>query len=67
MPPELLKKYEEEGAYPVMADSDRIIEKGYSVIEENIINTKDYVRHDSKKLSKIITDLALKAKGKNHH
>jgi uncharacterized cofD-like protein len=67
VPPELLKKYEEENAYPVLADSDRIIEKGYRVIEEDIINTKDYVRHDSKKLSKIIIDLVLKAKGKNHH
>jgi uncharacterized cofD-like protein len=67
VPPELLKKYEEENAYPVLADSDRIIEKGYTVIEEDIINTKDYVRHDPKKLSKIIIDLAIKAKNKNHH
>jgi len=61
VPPELLKKYEEENAYPVLADSDRIIEKGYSVIEEDIINTEDYVRHEPKKLSKIIIELALKA------
>ncbi|NQV04435.1 MAG: YvcK family protein [Candidatus Omnitrophica bacterium] len=65
--PEVLKKYEEESAYPVLADSDKIIGKGYSVIEENIVNAKDYVRHDSKRLSKMIVDLALKAKGKNHH
>lgn len=64
VPPEILKKYEEENAYPVLSDSDKVIEKGYTVIEEDIINTKDYVRHDSKKLSKIIVDLALKAKGK---
>jgi len=37
------------------------------VIEEDIINTKDYVRHDSKKIAKIITDLILKIKGKNNH
>lgn len=66
-PQDLLKKYEEEDAYPVLADSDRIIEKGYNVIEDDIINTKDYVRHDSKKLSKIIMDIALKAKGKNNY
>ena len=65
--PEVLKKYEEENSYPVLADSDKIVGKGYSVIEENIVNAKDYVRHDSKKLSKIIVDLVLKAKGKNHH
>ncbi|MBU1147259.1 MAG: YvcK family protein, partial [Candidatus Omnitrophica bacterium] len=62
VPPELLKKYEEESAYPVLADSDRIIEKGYGVIEEDIISTEDYVRHGPKRLSKIIIDLALKAK-----
>ena len=62
VPPELLKKYEEESAYPILADSDRIIEKGYGVIEEDIISTEDYVRHGPKRLSKIIIDLALKAK-----
>lgn len=67
VPPELLKKYEDEGSYPVLADSDRIIEKGYKVIEVNIVNTTDYVRHDSKKISKIIIDFALKAKGRNGH
>ncbi|MBU0759632.1 MAG: YvcK family protein [Candidatus Omnitrophica bacterium] len=67
VPQELLKKYEDEGSYPVLADSDRIIEKGYKVIEVNIVNTTDYVRHDSKKISKIIIDFALKAKGRNGH
>ncbi len=66
VPPEVLKKYEEENSYPVLIDSDRIVEKRYSVIEEDIVNVSDYVRHNSKKISKIIVDLALKAKGKNH-
>ena len=61
---ELLKKYEEEEAYPVAADSDKIIENGYNVVEGDVINTQDYVRHDAKKLSKIIIDLTLKTKGK---
>jgi len=61
---DLLKKYEEEGAYPVVADSDRIIENGYNVIEGDVINAQNYVRHDAKKLSKIIIDLTLKTKGK---
>ncbi len=67
VPSDLLKKYEEENAYPVLADSGRIIEKGYTVIEEDIVDTKDYVRHDPKKLSRLIVDIALKAKGKNGH
>ncbi|MFH1782886.1 MAG: YvcK family protein [Candidatus Omnitrophota bacterium] len=61
------KKYQQENSHPVLADSDKILEKGYTVIEDDIINVKDFVRHDSKKLSKIIVDLALKAKGKNKH
>lgn len=61
---ELLKKYEEEGAYPVVADSDKITENGYNVIEGDVVNTQNYVRHDAKKLSKIIIDLTLKTKGK---
>jgi len=64
VPKELLKKYEEEGAYPVVADSDRIIENGYNVIEGDVVNTQNYVRHDAKKLSKVIIDLTLKTKGK---
>ena len=62
IPKELIKRYEEEGAYPVVADSDKILENGYKVIEDDVINTKDYVRHDPKKLSKIIIDLVLKGK-----
>ncbi|MCX5687772.1 MAG: YvcK family protein [Candidatus Omnitrophica bacterium] len=64
VPKELLEKYKGEGAFPVIADSDRIIENGYNVIEGDVVNTQDYVRHDAKKLSKIIIDLTLKTKGK---
>ncbi|MDO8602242.1 MAG: YvcK family protein [Candidatus Omnitrophota bacterium] len=64
VPKELLKKYEEEGAYPVTADSDKIIENGYNVIEGDVVNIQNYVRHDAKKLSKVIIGLTLKTKGK---
>jgi len=64
VPKELLKKYEEESAYPVVADSDKITENGYNVIEGDVVNIQNYVRHDAKKLSKIIIDLTLKTKGK---
>ncbi|PIP68471.1 MAG: hypothetical protein CO035_02155 [Candidatus Omnitrophica bacterium CG_4_9_14_0_2_um_filter_42_8] len=64
VPKELLNKYEEEGAFPVVADSDKIIENGYNVIEGDVVNTQNYVRHDAKKLSKVIIDLTLKTKGK---
>jgi uncharacterized cofD-like protein len=63
----VIKKYEEENAYPVIADSEKIIEKGYTVIEDCIIMAADYIRHDSKKLSRIIIDLVVKLKSKNVH
>ncbi len=56
-PLELLEKYKEENAYPVFPDSQKIKEKGYKVIEEEVISTVNYVRHDPKKLAKIIIDL----------
>jgi len=67
VPHELLKRYEGENSYPVFADSDKIVEKGYTVIEDVIIYAKDYVRHEPKRLSKIIIDLALKVKGRNNY
>ncbi len=57
VPPELLAKYKEEDAYPVLPDSQKIREKGYKVIEVDVISTANYVRHDSKRLAKIIIDL----------
>jgi uncharacterized cofD-like protein len=54
---EFLKKYKKENASPVKIDSDKIRQMGYRVIEENIIDTTDFVRHSSKKLAKIIIDI----------
>lgn len=57
VPEEMLKKYQEQNSHPVMPDTDRIRELGISVVEEDVISTKDYVRHDPVRLSKIIMDL----------
>jgi uncharacterized cofD-like protein len=57
IPEEMLKKYRDEGASPVIADSDNIKRLKSKVIEAHIVSTKDYVRHDSVKLAKIIIDL----------
>lgn len=58
VPEELLEKYRQENAYPVEADAEEIKRMGYKVIEGNVINAKDYVRHDSYKLAKLIYDAA---------
>ncbi len=54
---EFLEKYKKENAYPVNNDSDLIRDLGYTVIEENVINTVDHVRHNSEKLTEIIIEL----------
>ena len=59
IPEHLLDKYKEEGAYPVLPDYDKIRSIGYGVIAGDVINTSDYVRHDSKKLAKKIIDLII--------
>ncbi len=63
VPDELLARYREEDAYPVVVDSEKIREGGYVVIEEELISTRDFVRHDSEKLARIIMSLEIKEKG----
>lgn len=54
---DLLEKYKQDGAFPVEVDLEKIRHAGYRVIEDDIINAKDYVRHDSGKLARIIINL----------
>lgn len=56
-PPDLLKRYAEEEAFPVEADTFQIRKMGYSVVEEDLLHTTDFIRHDPKKLAKIIIEL----------
>jgi uncharacterized cofD-like protein len=62
IPREFLEKYKKENAYPVTNDSNVIRDLGYTVIEENVINTIDHVRHNSEKLTQIIIDLVSEIK-----
>ena len=57
IPPDFVKKYENEDAHLVVADAEKIKEMGFSVIREDLVDTKDCVRHDAQKLSRIIVDL----------
>lgn len=57
VPEDLLEKYKGEGAYPVTADEEEARALGCEIIKANIIDTKDFVRHDPYKLAKIIIDL----------
>lgn len=54
---ELLEKYQQDNSFPVLVDIDKIRHAGYRVIEGDLVNSLDYVRHDSGKLAKVVIDL----------
>ncbi|MFH0753663.1 MAG: gluconeogenesis factor YvcK family protein [Candidatus Omnitrophota bacterium] len=49
-----LKRYREESSVPVLADIEEIRAMGYKVFAEDILGVKDFVRHDSHKLTQIL-------------
>lgn len=62
VPRYLLRKYQEEGAYPVVIDEERLVEMGLKVIKEKLISNTNYVRHDSANLSRTIMKLLVDQK-----
>lgn len=57
IPEQLIAKYKEEEAFPIKNDADRIRKAGFKLIEAEIIEAEDVVRHDSNKLSQIIISI----------
>ena len=57
VPLEFIENYKREGAHPVIVDAEKVEEMGFFAIKHDLVNTQDYVRHDSQKLAKIIVDL----------
>lgn len=57
IPRELLERYKHDNSFPVIVDMPKIRHAGYRVIEDDIASVKDYVRHDSQKLARIILGL----------
>ncbi len=56
IPGELLEKYREKGAQPVALDIQKIRDKGYALIEGEILSTEGQVRHDPEVLARLIFD-----------
>lgn len=56
IPGEMLEKYREKSAGVVPLDLDVIREKGYEVIEGDILKIDGQVRHDPEKLARLIFD-----------
>lgn len=62
VPMNMLTKYAKEEAYPVTADLAKIRSLGYQVVEDNIVTHQDTVRHNSRRVSKIVLDVVNEAK-----
>ena len=57
VPEDALDRYQTEMSYPVAADVEKIKEMGYKVVATDLLSVKDYVRHDSEKLTKTLIRL----------
>jgi uncharacterized cofD-like protein len=55
--PELLFRYKQENAFPVVADIATIKNMGVKVVQGDLISAKDFVRHDPKKLARKIMEV----------
>jgi len=55
---ELRERYKQDGSYPVIADTRKIRNMGYRIIEEDVITISDnFIRHDPIKLSRLVLGL----------
>lgn len=60
---ETLQQYEKEEAYQVAVDNEELEGLNISIIEEDMIDhSKDIVRHNYKKIAKLLLNLAIEAK-----
>ena len=57
VPQDALQRYRKEDSYPVGADIEKIKAMGYKVVATDLLGVKDYVRHDSKKLTQALIKL----------
>ena len=54
----ILEKYLADGQHPVVIDPERIAELGVELVVENLITAPELIRHDSKKLAKLLISLS---------
>jgi len=67
VPKNLANRYAEEKATQVVADLNKIRESDTVILEDNFISTRDYVRHDSKRVANAIIDCISIAKSEAAH
>lgn len=62
IPEELIEKYAREQAEPVQLDVERIKERGYQVVQANLIRTESMVRHDPERLARVLFETFIRHK-----
>ena len=67
IPDELTEKYAREQAEPVQLDIERIKERGYQVVQANLIRTEGTVRHDPERLAQVIFETFIRHKRLNQN
>lgn len=64
VPKLLLRKYREQGAYPVTIDTKQINRLGVLLVKEKLIDEKELVRHHPEKLARAVLSLLLRRKNR---
>lgn len=64
IPDYLLGRYRAENAYPAKLDTYRIRERGYELVEGDMVRLGEQVRHDPERLAKSIFEKLLELKSK---
>lgn len=57
VPQSALQRYQAETSYPVAPDIEKIKSMGYKVVATDLLDVKDFIRHDSKKLTENLIKL----------
>ncbi len=63
-PPALAKKYEEEEAFLVKLDEEKLEKMEVKIVKANLMSTKDYLRHEPDKLARAIMKIFMEARGR---
>jgi uncharacterized cofD-like protein len=56
IPAAMLQRYGQQGAVPVKMDIEKIREKGYEIIQGDVLQAGEQVRHDSELLMKLVLE-----------
>jgi hypothetical protein len=56
IPSPMIERYAKQGAVPVKLDIEKIRERGYQIIQGDVLQKGDQVRHDSELLMRLVLE-----------